>query len=94
MTEIAYTVARRRWIGSKLNPDRIERYYVRGKSRADCARIISAHGEDRIESYELKTYGHMWGNVARPTHEGRGLWITRDHFDNALIEVWIDDPNA
>lgn len=98
MKEMSLSVSWGRYINGKLNPNRIEAVYVRGKSVADCARLISAHTRSRnITAYHLNTYAHdSWGNYrTRPKHTGRGVWITRDTSDKEMVEVWIDSlPNV
>ena len=77
---------------SVLNPDRVERYYVRGKSKKDCLEILNTKGGMNCSMYYFNGFALMWGNVVeRPKHEGKGLWLTRDPNSTELIEVWIEE---
>jgi len=94
MIEMNYTVCMGRWLNGELNPDRVEAYLVRGKTKKDCLELLNAHarGCRGTTAYHLRQFAHWcWGTrIKRPTHQGRGVWLTRDHGDTEMIAVWED----
>ena len=89
MKEFAYTVCRGRYINGELNPDRIEAFYVRGKTKKRCIEILNTYGRCNVSYNIMSNYGSLWGNIVeRPDFEGEGLWITRDYNSVELIPVW------
>lgn len=99
MIEMSIAGGNNRWLfikgkGDVLNPDRVERFYVRGVTKKDCLQILHEHTRDCrwMSAGHLRKYAHpRWGTyVARPKCEGRGVWITRDHHSREMIELWTD----
>jgi hypothetical protein len=75
-----------------LNPDRVDRYYVRGKNKKDCLEILNTKVGMNCSMYHFSGFALMWGTfIERPKHEGRGLWLARDANSTELIEVWIEE---
>ena len=79
---------------NELNPERIDRYFIRANSQKDAVGLHNKIVGGRLTSHHLRKYGYSrWSNgVIRPAHEGRGIWLTRDHHSTELIPVWLDNP--
>jgi len=81
----------------ELNPERIERYYVRAKTKRRALELLGQHSiSGPVTPYIHRNYGgDGWGaSIDRPAHEGEGVWITRDHSSRELVPVWVDSPNS
>jgi hypothetical protein len=97
MIEMCIVVTYGRWLKGKLNPERVEAYYVRGKSKMDVLRILNEHGKGGYyTAHHLRHFANWsWGTaIVKPNFAGRGLWLIRDHGDRQLVPVWEDCQNA
>ena len=97
MIELHYNICHGRWINGKLNPERVESYWVRGRTKKDCLEILNerARGCGGMTAHHLRQFGQWcWGTrIKRPVHGGRGLWLTRDPGDSDMVTVWEECQN-
>lgn len=81
-----------RYIEGKLNPDRVEKYFVRAKTKKRCLELLNEKTKSSYTMNSLREYGSDgWGTyIVRPIHEGEGIWLTRDFSSRDLVELWVE----
>ena len=89
MKYICIASGNNRWLaGNKLNPNRIDKYYVRAKTKKRCLELLNQHNRS-MSMHHINTYGYnTWGTgFEHPAGEEEGVWITRDIHDKKLIKL-------